>query len=480
MSRHYAKCLLSLLLASGVWQCVIADILELDQSKAIELALKKNFSVRIAKINPLIAEESIEQAKGAFDPRVDVSYTHRDNESVANAEANSYRAGISGRTPLGTTYDLGLQVTESRDQAVSQELPFTSFVGISIRQPLLDGFGYSSNLTELRIAETRHELNEWEFRQVVMNVITDVIIAYHDYYFAAHNLEVVQRNRDLARKLLEDNRKRVQAGGMAPLDIGQNESQLALREERVLVAQNTLNFRGNQLKQLIGDDAQSMLNQSINVVSLPNIGSITTNPIEDYSAALAQRPDYQQALRELHIAGLLLKQSRNQALPALDIIAGYGLGGDGNSFGSSLQEISSDHRMSYELGFAFNQAIPNRADRARRIISELNVNLGEISLESLEQSILFDLDTFARRVQNDWKRVEISGRARELAETTLAAQERQLQVGTSTTFVVLRLQSDLANAEIRELIALTDYNKNLARYDLLLGRAGYHFGIADL
>lgn len=465
---------------AGCWGLGAQEVLELDQAKAIKLALEKNFSVRVAEITPEIAEQRIHEEKAVFDPQLNFEYSSDRNQTTTEATTNNYNAGISGRTSLGTTYNIGVAIVKQESWTNNTDPPSTGFLGISLRQPLLEGFGFSNNLTELRITETRHELTEWQFRQVIMDVITNVIIAYNDYYFSARNLDVSKRNRDLAKKLLKDNRIRVQAGGMATLDIGQNESQLALREELVLVAENALKFRENQLKFLISNDDRTILGRDIFIDTLPRIGAVTINPMHDFEEALARRPDYQQALLELHIAGLLMKQSRNQALPELDLIVDYGISGDGFSFDNSLRSLSRNGSENYHVGFAFNQSIPNRADRARRLISKLNANLSKISLQNLEQSIYFDLDTFAQRVGVDWKRVGISRHARELAEVTLAAEERKLQAGTSTTFVILRLQSDLASAEIRELIALTDYNKSLARYDLLLGRAGHSFGVTEI
>ena len=61
-------------------------------------------------------------------------------------------------------------------------------------------------------------------------------------------------------------------------------------------------------------------------------------------------------------------------------------------------------------------------------------------------------------------------KARELGKKALRAEEKKLQARTSSTFVVLRLQGDLAIAEIREINALTDYPVSLAQYHRVRGK----------
>jgi outer membrane protein TolC len=72
-------------------------------------------------------------------------------------------------------------------------------------------------------------------------------------------------------------------------------------------------------------------------------------------------------------------------------------------------------------------------------------------------------------IGTDYKRVQAYQAAREMAEKKLAGEEKKLQVGMSTNFIVLQYQRDLANARSAELRALIDYNLSLARLDRALG-----------
>ena len=54
-------------------------------------------------------------------------------------------------------------------------------------------------------------------------------------------------------------------------------------------------------------------------------------------------------------------------------------------------------------------------------------------------------------------------KARSYAESALSAEEKKLQNGLTTTFVVLQLQETLTSARTLELGALAEYNKAKAQ-----------------
>jgi outer membrane protein TolC len=60
-----------------------------------------------------------------------------------------------------------------------------------------------------------------------------------------------------------------------------------------------------------------------------------------------------------------------------------------------------------------------------------------------------------------YERAQASRAAREFAQIALDAEQKKLDNGRSTSFVVLQLQRDLTNARAEEIDALSDYNKAL-------------------
>jgi HAE1 family hydrophobic/amphiphilic exporter-1 len=66
-------------------------------------------------------------------------------------------------------------------------------------------------------------------------------------------------------------------------------------------------------------------------------------------------------------------------------------------------------------------------------------------------------------------RLAAASAARDAAARVLLSEQRRFTAGTSTTFLVLQRQLDLANTEGRELQAQTDLNKAVVQLNAVAG-----------
>ncbi len=459
-----------------------SDVEKLNLSQAIEQALAKNFTIQVEQISPNIAAHELTGKKGIFDPTFDSKYLRRqeDNPQLIDPlnvdapdsftlEDDFLSIGFNGLLPWGTNYGVSIDSDNRRGTFNDFTDEYNTFAGFNITQPLLRGFGPGFNKARINIAKKGLELSEWEFKRVVMAIISQTIFTYNDFYFALQNLAVAERSRDLALKLKEDNIRRIEIGSMAPLDVVQAEAEVALREERVLLAERLMLDEENRLKQLLYDDIESLLEKKISIHPPEKPEEVVHNIKEDYIKALEIGPDYRQAVLDLETSEIEITLNSHLALPNLDLVGAYGWQGRDDSFGSSIDRLTENENQAYRLGVNFNVPFPNRFGRSQKAAAYLRRNQQEITLKQFQQAILIGLDNSAGRINTDWKRIKVAKDARTLSEKSLAAEQKKLRAGTSTTFVVLSLQDDLADAEIRELQAITDYNKSIAQYDQLVG-----------
>ncbi len=452
-----------------------AETLTLSMEAAIAAALDRNFSIRVERFEPAVAGEAVREAQGQYDPVFQSQYLYSQNELAGfsrDQESSAIEVGVSSRLPWGTELGASIRsndqttpfdpVTNEFSESISTSVG--SFAGITVTQPVLRGFGWDSNHAPVRIAMESSEA-AWEtFRAQVMDTVEATIASYQNLYFAQQNLRIAERNRDLALQLLKDNQKRVETGAMAPLDIVQAESEAALRDVSVISARAFLGQAMNGLKALIWDDPQSVLDLELKILPPREPEAIEVNASRDYGMAMKQLPEYLASQYGLNIRELQLRQLDRDSLPQLDLVGSAGRRAIRDSLGTSLGDAFSEGESSITIGAVFSMPFPNRTRSAQKTQAFLRRNQAEVSLQQLEQSIRLELDNAAIQMQADWDRIQAARRARELAEKSLQAEEKKLQVGTSTTFVVLRLQGDLATAEIRETNALTDYRISLARY----------------
>lgn len=455
--------------------------LNLTIGDAIKRALAKNFLIQMEQFSPKIARAQQKSVAGTFDPTVQASYNYNyqeqaqisinpltgnpgDVDLLATTSGQVFDTSLTGLLPIGTRYDLG--ATLNSDSVSNRNYTrYNSFVGASIIQPLLRGFGTDVNLGNLRIARANVTISQWQLRQRVMDVITQTVQVYNDLYFFTRNVEVEQRSRDLASQLLKDNMKRAEVGVMSPLDVIQAQADLAARDERVLVAQRQMKDTENALKQLVTDNVSDVL--SLNVTIKPPVGDLNykVNRQRDFAAAFELRPDYRQALLDLQKRNINIVFARNQELPRLDLQASLGLNGiDTELSNSLLGVVGNNNTVAASVGAVVSIPIPNQYARGQLDVAKLEIAQALVDLKRIEQGILVEADNAAGAIETSRKRIDASRAARDYAEKTLEAAQTRLASGTSTTFEVLQFQRDLANAEISEVGAFTDYNKAIAEF----------------
>ena len=86
-----------------------------------------------------------------------------------------------------------------------------------------------------------------------------------------------------------------------------------------------------------------------------------------------------------------------------------------------------------------------------------------LQLKQLEQTVMIQIENAIAVARTSFQRVDATREARLYAEAALDAEQKKLESGKSTSFVVLQLQKDLTAARSAEIRALADYNEALAQ-----------------
>jgi outer membrane protein TolC len=444
------------------------------------MALSKNFTLEVERFEPQIAAQRVTQELGRFDPVLGLSasrseQTIRDQFDGVNhfsisdiSRTDRIGAGVSGTTFWGLDYDLSLGSNNRTGTSNSWDEFFTSNANLTVRQPLLQGFGTDSNLANLRIARNNELVSEWSLKQRVIDVVTSTITTYNNLHLAMEALTVARGFRDLARQLLNDNIKREQIGVMSPLDITTARAEAASREEAVIVAERLVKDNANFLKQLITRDLERLLDVSVDIEPPPT-PPFVSNVHRGIAEALTDRPDYRQAMLEIERRHISLAFAKDSALPRLDLEASLNLLGFDNDLGTSASRVPKRDQTNWTVGAIFSVPIPNREGRGSVLAAQLGSAQSLVNLQRLEQQIVVDVDNANGAVITARERIESNEVARKLAEESLAAGEERLRVGRGTTFEVLELQKNLAEAQTAEIRARADYNKAVAEYHRQVG-----------
>jgi outer membrane protein TolC len=175
------------------------------------------------------------------------------------------------------------------------------------------------------------------------------------------------------------------------------------------------------------------------------------------------RPDYLQSRLDLEQAGIQLKYNRNQLYPQLDAFGTFGYNGSGQEFSDALNEVNQRDRPFYVYGGRLVIPLGNGAARNRYNSAKAAREQSVLTLKKMEQDIMIQIDNAIKLAQSNYERIDATRKAREYAEAALAAEEKKLENGKSTSFVVLSLQRDLTSARSDEINALVQYKRSLAQ-----------------
>jgi outer membrane protein TolC len=185
---------------------------------------------------------------------------------------------------------------------------------------------------------------------------------------------------------------------------------------------------------------------------------------ESWRRGLMQRPDLMQLKYALERSGITLKLRKNQLWPELDLVGSYGHT-ERSVFGydHAVGDLPLGQNPAYTVGAALDIPLGNRAARARYKSAKASQEEALLEYKRLEQQIMVQIDDSVKLIRSSFERVEATRAARAFAQEALAAEQKKLENGKSTSFLVLQAQRDLTQRRSEEIRALADYNNGLAQ-----------------
>ena len=472
--------------------------LRLSLEEAVKRTLENNTDIAVERYNPEDSAQQVREVTGAYDVFTTSSIGKRSQTDPARnafsggdkVSTGTWTYNFGGNKLLGTGGTLGLEFDNNRSSTNSVfstfNPSFTSSLTASLSQPLLRDFKIDSTRRSLRIAKKNKEISDVQFRQTVINTVVIIKQFYYDLIYAMDNLEVARKSQSLAQKLLGENQIKVRVGTLAPLDVVAAESEVASRNEGVIVAESALQDAEDNIRRVIfpRNDPASWAVRII-PTDRPTYESAPVSVDVDRAIrnALENRTDVVGARKNIENAETGIQFARNQTLPALNLVASYGgvgLGGTGlvrdglggpvieeipGGYGDALSSVLGRDFPNWSLGVNFSYPIQNRSAKASAARARISRDQAQAALARLEMQVIAEVRSAGRAVETDMKRVDSTRAARVLQERRLDAEEKKFAAGMSTSFLVTQAQRDLAVAEAAEIKAISDYRKDVVSFD---------------
>jgi len=367
----------------------------------------------------------------------------------------------------------------------------TGNLDLQVTQNLLQGFGAAVNGRNIRVQKNNVKVTDLQFRQQVITTVSAVLNLYWDLVSFRQDYQSRQRELQTAQQLLEDNRKQVQAGSLAPIEVTRAEAGVATAQQDLLVSQTNLLQQETILKNALSRrgvmtaDLENVRVMPLDTLPVPT-GEATAPVDQLVSQALANRVEVQQGQINLDSNKVNLAGIKSSLKPTLQVFAeltNNALAGDLTAFGALspaygylaggygnfLAQIFRRNYPNYSAGVSLNIPLRNRAAQADYVTSELELRQNELNLQKTQSQVKVDVQNAVIGLQQARARYDAATRARTLQEQTLAGDQERYTLGATTPYQVLQDQRDLANAVTTEVQALANYTHARIALDQALG-----------
>src|SRR6201988_4330873 len=320
--------------------------------EALSLALENNKDIEVARENVRIAEFDLLGAQGVYDPRLSTQAFYERIESPIASFLSGGQNGstitsdytgtmrLEGQSPvLGGSYRLDASSVRltTNNQFTSLNPQFPTGITFNYTQPLLRGLRIDNSRRQIEIARKNLSLTDAQFRQRAIDTITNVQRAYWDLVFSLRNLQVQRDAVSVARTQLEHNKRLVNEGQLAPIDVVAAEAQISTYEQRVFSALEEISRSENNLKNMIAQDQKAQLwGESIVPTDPVDLAVPDVQLPDALKTAMENRPELQQSnvLRELN--QIDQQFFKDHTKPAIDLVGTYGVSGLAGSVSSNV------------------------------------------------------------------------------------------------------------------------------------------------
>jgi outer membrane protein len=406
-----------------------------------------------------------------------------------------FNFGVQQQFLTGTTAQLAFFNTNQNTTSIRNQFnPVTnSYLDLNLTQRLLQGFGTAVNSRNIRIAKNNVHLADLVFRQQVTNTVANIIGLYWDLVAYNEDVAVKRQALELSRKLYDDNKKQVDIGTLAPIEIVRAEAEVAAREQDLTTSETNVLQQETIVKNALSrTGVSSPTLAEVRIVPTDRIRlpeTEATGPIQELvSAALENRPEIAQLQMQVENSRIALKGTRNMLLPSIDAFAdvknrglagalnsipGAPVGGDAyflGGYGTVLEQLLRRNFPDYSAGFSLNIPIRNRAAHADYTTAQLNLRQSEMNVQRQSNNVRLDVQNALIALRQARARYLAAEKNRILQEQTLDAEQKKYALGASTVFLVIQAQRDLSTAEGNRVAALSAYARARTQLDYATGR----------
>ncbi len=428
--------------------------------------------------------------------------------STLTTDTATYNFNYTEGFVTGTQLSVGFN-----NSRVTSNNPFTDYspsFSTSFRatatQHLLQGFGPWINERFVLQAKNNRRITDSSFRQQLLYSVNQIEDVYWALVSAYEDEQAKERALAQSTQLTADNRKQLEIGTLAPLDVVNSDSAVATDRQALVASKSNLEYQQLLVKQAIARNLNDPQLANAPVIPTDRV-SLDRLPEEDLATedlvkqAYVNNPQIEQAVLNLKNNEITIKAEKQGLLPTVDAYAFYGaagLGGHQNpaavnfnngqpyppgtfptvDYGTAFGNLFNSSAPDKGVGVNLNVTLRNRTAQADQARSQMEYRQTEMRLQQLYTQIRIQVTNEVYALANDRAQVEASQAARDYALQSLDAEQKKYKLGASTTANVLQQGRNLAISENTLISATAAYARDRAQLRQLLADTLDIYGIS--
>jgi outer membrane protein TolC len=481
----------------------------LTLAEATARALSRNHDIRIARDAVEAAGARELSANGSYDLRLHLEggdHYHRDPITTLFSGAppgalSPWNNDITSAASLTQLFKSG--ATASASASVARDMTnnvFTLFtpafltsLGAQVRQPLMRGRKVDPARTNLIITALDRSRSGYVLNQQLQDTVSAVERAYWSLISARREVTVRQASVSLAEQQRADTQARIDARTAAALDIAQPVAEVERRRGDLLTAQEAAVRAERTLKLLMTDDPGDPIWSQTLVPS--DTVDVEARPVDLQRAltdANTHRPELAALGADVSVAEAQVALAKDALRPQFDVVAGYtmrGLAGARNQdvlvffpgaptdlpaplagdLFTSWRAMAEQRFPDATVAVSVDIPLGRRQAKGDLGVAQVQQRDASIRLQQMRDRVMVEVLNAATALETAVGRIQAARAGLQAATTQLQAEQDRFNAGTSTNFLVLTRQNDLAQAQLTEISAATQYRQALTDFGRATG-----------
>ncbi len=431
----------------------------------IAATLERHPALNAEKQERVSADADVLSAEGAFDPSVKGEalsyvtggYSGNYGSTYVEQPLKFYGSKVVGGYRIGDgtfpTYDNWYETNSDGE------------LGLGVEVPLLRDGPIDRRRANIGKAESGQQIADSMVEQRKIELARAAALTYWDWTAARNKVKVYRQLLKVAEERDRQISERVSRGDLPDFDRVDNQRAVLQRRAQLLSAERSVKTAEFSLALFYRDHAaqpQSVERfDSLDRIPLPLFVPVHTHG-DPVAEAAEARPEFKNIKAQSEQNKIELELARNQVLPRLDLrVFSY------NDYGTGDPQREEPE---VKAGLRIEIPLATRTQKGRIDYYESRQKKLQFTETFLRERIRADVQDALNALDIARSRVEVTTAEVKASEELARGELKRFDLGDSNLIFVNLREQNAADAEVREIEALQDYQKAFVTFEAILAR----------